>query len=447
MNLKSLIATVFLLLIGMIGNSQSYQDQEFTNLFRQDGDGWNAGDGTISIPLPNGNTLWMFGDSHVDQEVDSTNQLPCLFNTRNCVMLQDDNDNFTTFYNQSGSDIYSRQFVQMQNSPDITFWPAGGFVLNNTAYTFWESYTINSLSDITFEGMVIAEIDLDNIEVLSVTPLDNTSIEFGMTVVTDNESGFHFIYGRKNSGIFREAFIARCPIGQIYTDWEFYAGDNNWINDPTNAKSILNEVSNSYSVFKCDTKYFLLSQARGFLQCGEGREIYLYESENPHGPFVNKTIAYTIEDQYDGQYLVTYNAQAHPQFTTNNELLISYNINQPCPGPCTDEPFTSVFNADLYRPKFARYSLPTICSSSSTIDIKEQAIFSVYPNPVRQTAFILSENHDTETKQFQLYNTLGVMLKEGSTKSQINMENMNSGVYILKLKLNAYEQVEVIYKI
>jgi len=42
-------------------------DEAFGQLFVRFGDGWTGGDGTSSVPLPDGRTLWMFGDTFLGQ--------------------------------------------------------------------------------------------------------------------------------------------------------------------------------------------------------------------------------------------------------------------------------------------------------------------------------------------------------------------------------------------
>ncbi|MEE4608513.1 MAG: DUF5005 domain-containing protein, partial [Desulfobacteraceae bacterium] len=38
-------------------------DPFFNRLFARTGGGWTGGDGTLSVPLGDGRTLWLFGDS------------------------------------------------------------------------------------------------------------------------------------------------------------------------------------------------------------------------------------------------------------------------------------------------------------------------------------------------------------------------------------------------
>ncbi|HRG28369.1 MAG TPA: DUF5005 domain-containing protein, partial [Chitinophagales bacterium] len=60
---------------------------KFTNLFNRFGNGWTGGDATYSIALPDGRTVWMFGDSFLDT-VYADYSRPSSGLIRNCFMVQ-----------------------------------------------------------------------------------------------------------------------------------------------------------------------------------------------------------------------------------------------------------------------------------------------------------------------------------------------------------------------
>lgn len=68
-----------------------YKDSTAIKFFRRSS-GWIASDGGITIPLSNGNCLWLMGDSFVDDYDSVTATVPCLFNVRNAALLQPAND-------------------------------------------------------------------------------------------------------------------------------------------------------------------------------------------------------------------------------------------------------------------------------------------------------------------------------------------------------------------
>ncbi len=448
--MNQLITFLFIILPITTSIGQSYLDTTFTNYFKRGGNGWNAGDGTSSVALPDGRTLWMFGDSHVDQGVNDDNELPCLFNARNSIMVQDQANNFSSYYDTSGTDRFTRQFVKMEGDTNTFYWPSGGFVHNNIAYLFWNRFKENENSIFgDFLGMVIAEIELPTIELIKITPLENTSLQYGMAIITNQDNGYHYIYGRvKEEGAFRQPLVARCPIGQIYTNWEYYAGDNNWSTNAIDYVPIADFVSEEYSVFQCGETYIFLTQDLNGLGCDGGKRIYMSKASQPQGPFNNVEVVYTATDQVNGDNLFTYNAQAHPQFIKDNEVLVSYNVNKTCPHICQDTilAFSSFFNADLYRPKFVRVPI-TECISTSISVVEEQESIKIYPNPVHQVLKVEIENTLFEEPYFELYNLLGVQLKKGNFYQTIDLKDITTGMYILKIISNNQEQFTLIHKL
>src|SRR3546814_4767831 len=51
-----------------------YKDSTVVEYFRRT-DGWVAGDGAFSIPLSDGRTLWVMGDSHINRQEENTSEL------------------------------------------------------------------------------------------------------------------------------------------------------------------------------------------------------------------------------------------------------------------------------------------------------------------------------------------------------------------------------------
>src|SRR5215813_171886 len=142
--LFSIIATGVLCHSGFA--QSSYLDSTFTDYFRRS-HGWTAGDATISIALPDGRTMWLFGDSFIDSYDSTNNTLPCLFQIRNCFMIQDAHDpNKMTTYIDSTQTGINRTFFKNGPVVNTVFWPGHGFVYNDTIFVFLEEYNSNNLS-------------------------------------------------------------------------------------------------------------------------------------------------------------------------------------------------------------------------------------------------------------------------------------------------------------
>lgn len=64
--------------------AEVYKDSLATQFFRRT-TGWIASDGALSVGLNDGRTLWLMGDSHIDDYDTVTSSIPCLFQVRNAA--------------------------------------------------------------------------------------------------------------------------------------------------------------------------------------------------------------------------------------------------------------------------------------------------------------------------------------------------------------------------
>ncbi len=366
-------------------------DSLFTGYFRLNSGGWTAGDATLSVPLPDGRIIWLFGDSYLADVDTSTNTLPCLFQVRNCMLVQDTTnpEQLTTYIDGTQSGVLRSTFKLAPDDPSI-LWPGHGFTYLDTVFIFLDKIGPNMENN----GVYLAKMILPGLEILGIYPLpEQNNILPGRAVMTDSTTGYRYIYGNKLNWIVWEPYVARIPSdGNPLLDYEYFNGTS-WVADPLQAVKIMNDpVSPGFSVFSYDKKYYLLTQENGYLNCGLGRDIYLYESELPWGPFENKKTIYTIEDQFNGNYLLTYNAQAHPSFTDHSGLLVSYNLNDwtdtispyVCPAQCLDV-WHDRLDADTYRPKFIRYLME---EATAAYHYSKEKYSIIYPNPVERGSAI-----------------------------------------------------------
>lgn len=381
----ALLTALFTLTVNSQTFLQGYHDSTFTEYFRLNSGGWTAGDATLSVPLPDGRTIWLFGDSYIVNVDTTDNTLPCLFQIRNCMVVQDsvNPSQMTTYYDESQTGVLRSPFKLAPSDPS-PLWPGHGFSDGDTTLIYFDLIDNATMANL---GVYIVRLLMPELTITSIRPLpEYGEIQVGRAVVTDTARGYRYIYGNKVDWIVWEPFVARTLIGtNIEAPYQFYTGSG-WSFNHYLAQPISEEyVSPGFSVFKMNNKYYMLTQENGLLTCSLGREIYILESETPWGPFVNKTLIYTIEDQFNGYYTLTYNAQAHPSFTENNELLVSYNLNdvvdtiQPyiCPSQCVDLGRDRM-DADTYRPKFIRVPFFTVDSDNTPLKNLTKAI----PNPV-----------------------------------------------------------------
>ena len=88
---------------------------------------------------------------------------------------------------------------------------------------------------------------------------------------------------------------------------------------------------------------------------------------------------------------------------------------------------------DIYKPFWGT------CSSLG-IDDQNQLDISIYPNPVIDKLFIQGLSNPTK---ISVYNILGKLVLSKTTSSEINVDNLQNGIYILKI---VDEQKEIVRK-
>ncbi|WP_224997876.1 DUF5005 domain-containing protein [Cesiribacter sp. SM1] len=446
----------------VLAQSPAYKDEAFTEFFRRTS-GWVASDATISIPLPQNRALWLFGDTHIDGYEASDNSIPCLFQVRNSMMVQDMEhpEEFITILDNTQEGI-NRTPVKDPENEELYFWPGHGYSKGDTTVVFWGAYTGAGMEHRATYLTKIYTPDLTDasaIKEMVKLPLPG-GIEWGNAVVVDSASQYLYIYGQMKDWILFRPLVARVSMEQdILSAWEFFDG-NTWTSGYWNAQQVMGStddyVSPSFSVIKLQDKYYMISQDIGFLTCGYGREIYSWESNSPQGPFTNKKLLYTIEDKYQGEYWVTYNATAHPEFIRNNELLISYNVNGfanngvegvSCQNECRDA-FRDRRHADGYRPKFIRVPLTYI---DPTLNVPDRYFpetdptglpagwvplkqVRVYPNPSAGDRFTVEVNSAAPgvAIKIQVRDLQGkLVLEQDMDGTSTNIQLRSTGMFLL----------------
>ncbi|MBZ5564201.1 MAG: DUF5005 domain-containing protein [Acidobacteriia bacterium] len=327
-------------------------DQQFNQLFTQNGPGWTGGDSTYSLPLPDGRVLWMFSDSYFGT-VDSTTRTRAtyLFNAHNSLVTTSaSGQDFTTLYPPGASaEEAASYFVPAVSSN--WFWVGAGLVqtAQNQLQMFlleWEAGP--TPGSFQFVGNTVVNLSLPDLTVISYQPLNTpTTIEWGSSVLLDGD--WLYIYGIEDLGAVKYPHVARTTPDQIANPsaWTHWNGVD-WVSDEASSARLLTDsISNEYSISKINGSYLLVAMDTSPAY-GTWKNIVTYSSTSPTGPWGKRTVVYSTPETGQGN-LVTYNPRAHPEFTANDQLLISYNVNSLVP--------QDLVHADDYRPKFIRVPL------------------------------------------------------------------------------------------
>ncbi len=316
---------------------------KFTKIFDTKGNGWTGSDAAYSIGLPDGRSLWLFGDSFLDT-VYADYSRPGSDLIRNCFVIQAGN-NLTTLVTNTIDD--PEALVSTLDPTNEWYWPGDGTVIGDNVYVYMMYFirTGGGIFDFEYVRTDLVQFSYPSITEVSRTSAFNDShILWGSALMEDGD--YIYVYGAESTAFTKYAHVVRIPAGNINGTKEFWNGTIWTTTEPLynvgrleKQSGLAVDVSAQYSVFYYNGKYRLLTQ-EGFL----GPTIYSWESNKPTGPWKARQTVYVTPET--GGDLFTYNAYAHPEFTLGDgSILLTYNENS--------FNFFDLFDdARIYRPKF-----------------------------------------------------------------------------------------------
>jgi hypothetical protein len=327
-------------------------DLEFNNLFTRREPGFTGGDGTYSVKLPDGKSIWIFGDTFIGpvSENNTRKKTNPKF-IRNSFVLQSEEEFITLHQGEPN------EFKSMMIPPEVTsgsategeiwYWPGDGFVLRDTLHVFVSKFTQtgSGMWDFKFVETALVSFTLPDIQEVRHVTIKGTRdlpIHFGHAVF--ETSDFIYIYGLGKKG----PYVARTTLNSLTENWE-YRTKNGWTTLIEKAEPMREmDGSEQFSVIQLENKIVYLTQLGNF-----SKEVYSYVSDTPYGPWSEGTLIYNTPVPFENENLITYNTVAHPQFNRDGKLLISYNTNS----QLLEDHYK---NAAIYKPRFARIPIEMI---------------------------------------------------------------------------------------
>ncbi|MCF8346484.1 MAG: T9SS type A sorting domain-containing protein [Bacteroidales bacterium] len=436
--MKNLATLFFCLILSQYADAIE-PDTAFNNQFRQDIGGWIAADATFSILLPDGRTLWLFGDTFLG-EVNPDNSIKNGSKMiRNSAVIQK-GELLKTLYSGTASD--PADFLPTQHPDSTWYWPEHGIIEDDSLRIFVAKFrsSENGAPGFNFAhaGNDIAVLTYPELKFVYASPIIASGINevlYGDRILEDTT--YSYIYGRKSDPEFNITYphVARALRGSVIKqEWEYFDGTG-WSSSPSDSRRMNNfQVSQQYSVSTYMGKYVLLTQ-----DIWLSPEIYSFTSNGPAGPWSNKRHLYTTPETSGDTW--TYNAYVHPQFDKNGEMLVSYNVNGD---------FWSIFsNVETYRPRFIRVPYMNLdysfwpSQTESYPGMKELRL-KAYPNPVIATATIEIFVDQPSEGRIELKDTRGTILirkkiipdSKGIHLFSLEMESIPVGVYFCQVYLN-----------
>lgn len=315
----------------------TYWDSVFTRY----GGGWTGGDVAVSYKLPDNRVMWLWGDSFLDTVYADRSRpiLPFIHNQVTTMNMQ--GGNFTTYFRgtaQSPQPYFA-------NVGQKYYWP--NLICMNQqqtqVYVFMDKIKTVGTGTFGFKtvGVDVAVLNYPDLSIKEIKPFSTGSAINWVGSAYESEDGYIYIYGVESTKYNKFARVCRTPKNNPLSSVEYFNGTA-WTNAPELNGRLLGGLSENFSFFKYQGKYYLLSQENLL-----GPNIYLYDAASPTGPFTNKRLVYTTPTKVGNWNVITYNATAHSEFITpDGKLLVGY---------CTNEieKGTGIWkNADTYRPYF-----------------------------------------------------------------------------------------------
>lgn len=433
--MKKIIPYIFILLFSCEAAAAG-TDTIFNAMFRQEIGGWIAADATYSIYLPDGRTLWLFGDTFIG-EVENDNSIKDGSHfIRNSAVVQD-GDVLNTLF--SGTRENPSAFLPTLHPDSTWYWPEHGVVESDSLYIFVAKFRHkdNGSEGFNFEhaGNDIAVITYPELVFVRSYPIPASAengVLYGDRILSD--INYTYIYGRKDDpdNSIPYPHVARAAIGEVHkVDWEYYDGVG-WTADANETKRMNDfQVSQQYSVSTYRGKYILLTQ-----DIWLSPKIYSFTSESPTGPWSNKRLVYTTPET--GGSTFTYNAYVHPQYNREGGMLMSYNVNGD---------FWSIFNnVELYRPRFIRIPYMNLDYAFWPNRIETELAsaagdMKIYPNPVEQNATLVLTGKRNGQVRIELTSASGSLITDeisarvtmGENRIPLLTQRLPAGLYICRV--------------
>lgn len=317
-------------------------DEDFNRLFTRANGGWTGGDGTLSVPLPDGRSVWFFGDTllgHVDPDGRRAPDTPFI---RNCLVVQEGNRLETL---HGGSAGRPEDFFPSP-AEGHWYWPGHGVVSGGRLLVFLHRFRAQAPELWAWEwiGTDLATLSLPDLRLEGIrSTAASNGVLYGVCLLVDG--GFIYIFGTRDAAHPKEAHVARAAAGALDGRWEYFDGCS-WSVRQEDSAPVLVGVSTQFAVNRVGSRFVLVSM--------DGREpfsnaILVFRAPAPQGPWRDPLpVLRAPEARGD---VVAYNPFIHPQFTASGRLLVSYNLNH------IRDPTALYRDAALYRPRFLRVDM------------------------------------------------------------------------------------------
>ena len=314
------------------------------------GGGVTGGDGSISIDLTDGRSLFMWGDSFFGDVNNDLRGGDARFVIGNTFTVLNADGSIHTLHGGNPKEPSAYIPATQEGEMPTWYWPGNGFVSDGILHLFMSKFCKTGTGTFDFKYLACNyfRLNASNLQVIDsqIFPAATVNgVHYGHAVMPLNNDVYIYGTRSKANGTNPTLHVAKGILKDGRIEEVSYWNGSTWGNDASQSQmleGIPNRVSEQFSVFQLKGKTVLVTQSR----VGNIKEFYSYISDSPVGPFRNEQLLYTVnEPNFDADSMMTYNAMAHPQYQKDGKILMCYNVNT--------YDLEKVFKkASLYQPRF-----------------------------------------------------------------------------------------------
>ncbi|MBW8684599.1 RICIN domain-containing protein [Chitinophaga rhizophila] len=314
----------------------TYRDDDVVRFFNRNNpaQGSVAFDQGNSIPLGNGQVLWITQDAWDGISIQPNGQFRCeaFFSYGNSILIQPTISNWDpaatpNMLRDSSAQQKPKQICDIQ--PGNTFaWPGPGVQIGNHVYVqCGEGSGLIATNQSLYDLTPLNGNKWQATRLLPPNMSGQAAINYatGMVKAAD---GYVYTFGSQATGFGYacNVHVARFPENNPMS-WSFWNGSS-WTTTPVSGEAArITEGLGTVAMAYFNGKYVLITMDQGF-NCDSSRNIYMATADSPTGPFTARTRVYTIKEYLYGSYARYYTPAIHPHAVNGrNELLVTYSLN------------------------------------------------------------------------------------------------------------------------
>lgn len=327
---------------------------------------WTGADSAFSVELPDGRTAWIFSDSFLSptdgcgvghEGICHRRRAWQPFVNNTMVVQTGDTLNETL---HGGTNATPRALIEPISARTAYsfYWVGDGTVEGDELRVFVHRYPKMPTIPPFSEGNDIATFSLPDLTLQRIDEgvgfdgrvrpwayqpgsASPVPIVWGAAVLED--AGYTYVYGTEEYPLFKHLHVARVRAGALLTEpWEYWTGSG-WSQSALASARILDGVAGELSVVRAEGGYRIVTSRGGI------GDVYLHRAPAPQGPWDTGLRLFTPPESARGAW--AYNAKEHPQYSSSERIVLSYNVNGELDG---NDIYDDVH---LYRPRFVEVTL------------------------------------------------------------------------------------------